>query len=283
MPLHPVQLHSVGPKISGWLIAAVLLYPQLSFATQSRNVRPMPVRPEHMLVSLPPLEAPQQPRSDEPFGPNAIPVTSGDWLDRWRVVQNQIDAEAAIIDRCLAQQECPPAARKFLDIVAQGRGRTGLAQVGVINRAVNLAIAPESDIEQWGVDDLWSPPLETLTTGHGDCEDYAIAKYAALLRAGMSEDDVRLIIVQRRLPDEEHAVAAARIGEQWFILDNRTQILAPDTDMRGVTPLVVLDADGAKTIVPGSPATQWAADPGKARSAASIVNDVLESAKSGNS
>jgi len=24
---------------------------------------------------------------------------------------------------------------------------------------------------QWGVDDCWSPPLETFATGRGDCED----------------------------------------------------------------------------------------------------------------
>jgi predicted transglutaminase-like cysteine proteinase len=278
-----MALHSVGPKLAGCLIAAAtLLDPQQGFATQSHDAQPTPARREHMLASLPPLDAPQ-PRSDEPFGQIALPITSGDWFDRWRVVENQIDAEAAIIDRCLAQQECPPAARKFLDIVAQGRERTGLAQVGVINRAVNLAIAPESDMEQWGVDDLWSPPLETLTTGHGDCEDYAIAKYAALLRAGMSKEDVKLIIVQKRMPDEEHAVAAARIDERWFILDNRTQILAPAADTPGVTPLVVLDADGAKTIVPGTPATKWAVDPNKAQSSASVVNDVPEEAKNGDS
>ena len=38
---------------------------------------------------------------------------------------------------------------------------------------------------QWGVPDRWSPPLETLATGRGDCEDYAIAKYVALTAAGI--------------------------------------------------------------------------------------------------
>ena len=255
---------------------------------ESHNAAPTPVRQEQMLASLPPLEA-QQPPSAEPFGQIAIPIASGDSLNRWRFVENEIDAEAVIVDRCLTRQECSAAARKFLDIVAQGRARTGLARVGVINRAVNLAIAPESDIDQWGVPDRWSPPLETLTTGRGDCEDYAIAKYAALLRAGMSKEDVKLVIVQRRIADEEHAVAAVRVGDRWFILDNRTQVLVPDLDLRGATPLVVLDSGGAKIIVPGSTATIWAAgrqqpvERGKAPSAAGVVSDVPEAAKNNDS
>jgi predicted transglutaminase-like cysteine proteinase len=198
---------------------------------ESHNAGPIPVRQEQMLASLPPPDA-QQPPSAEPFGQIAIPIASGDSLNRWRFVENEIDAEAAVVDRCLRQQECSAAARKFLDIVAQGRARNGLARVGVINRAVNLAIVPESDVDQWGVPDRWSPPLETLTTGHGDCEDYAIAKYVALLSASMSEEDVKLVIVHRRLPDEEHAVTAVRVDGQWFILDNRTQALVPDLDVR---------------------------------------------------
>jgi predicted transglutaminase-like cysteine proteinase len=255
---------------------------------ESHNAGPTPFRQEQMLASLRPPDAQQLP-SDEPFGQIAFPITSGDSLIHWRFVENEIDAEAVIVHRCLTQQECPAAARKFLDIVAQGRERSGLARVGVINRAVNLAIAPESDIDQWGVLDRWSPPLETLRTGHGDCEDYAIAKYVALLNAGMSEEDVKLVIVHRRLPDEEHAVAAVRVGGSWLILDNRTQVLVPDVDVRGETPLLVLDSAGAKMIVPGLTGTQWAASRpqpiahGTAPSSAGVVSDVPEAATNSDS
>ena len=86
--------------------------------------------------------------------------------------------------------------RNFLAIVAEGYAHAGRARIGVINRAINLAIRPTSDLAQWGVPDRWSAPLVTLTTGHGDCEDYAIAKYVALMAAGVAEDSVRLVIVR---------------------------------------------------------------------------------------
>ncbi len=66
----------------------------------------------------------------------------------------------------------------------------------------------------------WSPPFETLQTHRGDCEDYAIVKYVALLQAGLSHDDVKIVILQNLLPEEDHAVVATRVDGQWLILDN---------------------------------------------------------------
>jgi predicted transglutaminase-like cysteine proteinase len=79
-----------------------------------------------------------------------------------------------ILARCRKDaSSCPLAAQRFLAIVDEGRVRSGRARIGVINRAINLAIIPTSDLVQWGVVDRWSAPLETFTTRRGDCEDYA--------------------------------------------------------------------------------------------------------------
>ena len=62
--------------------------------------------------------------------------------------------------------------------------------------------------------DHWSPPFETLQTHRGDCEDYAIVKYVALLQAGLSHDDVKIVILRNLLPREDHAAVAARVDGQ---------------------------------------------------------------------
>jgi len=90
----------------------------------------------------------------------------------------------------------------------------------------------------------------TLTTGHGDCEDYAIAKYVALMAAGVAEDSVRLVIVRNLAAGEDHAVAAARLDGGWIILDNRWLALVEDSAMRRVIPLFVLARDGVKQFAP---------------------------------
>jgi predicted transglutaminase-like cysteine proteinase len=119
----------------------------------------------------------------------------------------------------------------------------------LINRAVDLAITPTGDEAQWGVADHWSPPFETLQRHRGDCEDYAIVKYVALLQAGLSHEDVRIVILRNVLQKEDHAAVAARVDGQWLILDNVRLALVRDTDMIGSIPKFVLDKDGARRFV----------------------------------
>jgi predicted transglutaminase-like cysteine proteinase len=147
---------------------------------------------------------------------------------------------------------CPAIARSLLNIVAEGAGHSGRARVGLINRAVDLAIAATSDQAQWGVADHWSPAFETLRTHRGDCEDYAIVKYVALLQAGLPLGDVKIVILQIPLRNEDHAAVAARVDGRWLILDNRRLALVRDTEMIGAIPRFVLDEDGTRRFVPSN-------------------------------
>jgi predicted transglutaminase-like cysteine proteinase len=197
------------------------------------------------------------------FGLATEPV-AGEVAERWRAVEAEIDREQQVLARCRAQQACPAVARNLLDIVAEGAGRSGRARVGLINRAVDLAITATSDERQWGVADHWSPPFETLQTRRGDCEDYAIVKYVALLQAGLSHDDVKIVILRNLLPKEDHAAVAARVDGQWLILDNLRLALVRDTKMVGSIPKFVLDEDGARRFVPSNRAGQGPGGAGRA-------------------
>ena len=140
----------------------------------------------------------------------------------------------------------PGGGKEFLAIVDRGAELSGRARIGAINRGINFAIRAASDLTQWGVEDRWSAPLDTFTTGRGDCEDYAIAKYVALVAAGVNAADVRLVIVHSLAAAEDHAVTAVRTDQGWLILDNRFLTLVGDTDMRGAVPLFVLGEDGVE-------------------------------------
>jgi hypothetical protein len=91
--------------------------------------------------------------------------------------------------------------------------------------------------------------LETLQSHRGDCEDHAIVKYVALREAGMSGEDVKILIVRNLFPDEYHAVVAARVNGVWLILDNRRLTLVRDTDMIRATPQFLLDESGVRRFV----------------------------------
>jgi predicted transglutaminase-like cysteine proteinase len=189
------------------------------------------------------------------FGMATEPVF-GEVAAKWRAVEADISREEGVLARCRAQLVCPAAAQTLLDIVAEGAHHTGRVRVGRINRAVNLAIRPISDEEQWGVEDRWSAPFETLQSRRGDCEDYAIVKYIALLEAGLPRDDVKMVILRNLFPYEDHAAVAARVDGQWIILDNRHLTLVRDGDMMRSIPRFVLDENGARRFVRSHPVGQ---------------------------
>ena len=183
------------------------------------------------------------------FGMETEALLGGTVLEKWRRAQAEISGELEALDRCRAIDACAPDAQRLIDLSAEGAPRSGRAKVGLINRAVNLAIRPVSDEAQWGVPDHWSAPFETLRSGRGDCEDYAIVKYLALLEAGVSKDDVKIVILKNVFPNEDHAVMAVRVDGQWLILDNRTLTLVRDMDLTRAKPQFILDQGGVKRFV----------------------------------
>jgi predicted transglutaminase-like cysteine proteinase len=185
------------------------------------------------------------------FGMETEPAL-GDLAWKWRAVEFEISHEEKVLAGCRVQKPCPEPARDLLNIIAEGSGRIGRARVGLINRAVDLAITPTADETQWGVEDHWSSPFETLQTRRGDCEDYAIVKYVALRAAGLSNADVKIVILWNLLRNEYHAVAAARVNGEWLILDNRRLTLVRDTDLTRATPKFQLDEDGVHRFVPSN-------------------------------
>lgn len=184
-------------------------------------------------------------RSTAPFGLSATTVSAGGLRDKWRGVERKLEDERVQLALCDGDRDrcASPAALQLLAIVDVARAREGRARLGEINRAINLAIRPISDQVQHGAIDVWSSPLVTFASGAGDCEDYAIAKFAALRLAGISPDDLRIVVIRDTLHGEDHAVAAARIDGHWLMLDNRRMAMVEDSNVRNYRPLFVIDQD----------------------------------------
>jgi predicted transglutaminase-like cysteine proteinase len=190
-------------------------------------------------------------RSTEPFGLFASTLSGGGVRAKWLGVERKLDDERVQLALCDGDRErcASPAALEFLAIVDNARAREGRARLGEINRAINLAIRPMSDLAQYGALDVWSSPLVTFARGAGDCEDYAIAKFIALRQAGVSPDDLRIVIMRDTIRDEDHAVAAARLDGRWLMLDNRRMAMVDDTHVRNYRPLFSIDQYGAMQYV----------------------------------
>lgn len=76
------------------------------------------------------------------------------------------------------------------------------------------------DKANWGVSDYWETPAEFEARG-GDCEDYAIAKYAALKNLGFKEENLRLAIVQDTWKGMPHAILIVYTADGAKFLDNQ--------------------------------------------------------------
>jgi predicted transglutaminase-like cysteine proteinase len=190
-------------------------------------------------------------KSAEPFGLFASTLSFGALREKWLDVERKLDDERVQLALCDGDRErcVSPAALQFLAIVDNAKAREGRARLGEINRAINLAIRPMSDLAQYGTEDVWSSPLVTFGNGAGDCEDYAIAKFAALRHAGISPDDLRIVIMHDTVRDEDHAVAAAKLDGHWLMLDNRGMAMIEDAHVRNYRPTFVIDQHGVMQYV----------------------------------
>jgi len=195
-------------------------------------------------------------KSAEPFGLFTSPLAEGGLHEKWLGVEREIDAELLVLALCEEDRgSCAsPAALRFLAIIDNAKARDGRARLGEINRAINLAIRPVSDLAQYGAIDVWSSPLKTFAKGAGDCEDYAIAKLVALRLAGIPPEDVKLLILHDTLRGQDHAVAATRLDGRWLTLDNRRMAMVEDAQVRNYRPTFLIDHDGVKRYQDALPA-----------------------------
>ncbi|MBL0729503.1 transglutaminase domain-containing protein [Piscinibacter sp. HJYY11] len=120
------------------------------------------------------------------------------------------------------------AAERFLRLAQLLRGLPGAERGTALNRWVNQLVDYTPDLSSCGRRDCWQTPAETLASGQGDCEDYAIVKYFLLDACG-SAGCARLVYAR--------CERAALVGES----PAHVVVIA---DARAADPLV-LDCVGA--------------------------------------
>ena len=91
---------------------------------------------------------------------------------------------------------------------------TGYDILAAVNRRIN-ALPYVSDAEKYGQPEFWAS-----ITDAGDCEDFAIAKYRALIEGGMPATALRLATCYVET-GEYHAVLLADVAGETWVLDNR--------------------------------------------------------------
>ncbi len=84
-----------------------------------------------------------------------------------------------------------------------------------INRAVNVAVKPVSDMDLYGVEERWAYPKDA-----GDCEDYLLLKKRELEKLGFHSGSLLITVVLDEKNDG-HAVLTVATEKGDYVLDNR--------------------------------------------------------------
>lgn len=122
------------------------------------------------------------------------------------------------------------------------------ARLRRLNTFFNRQVQYRDDRDVWGQVDYWSSPLETLAKGQGDCEDYAIGKYFALMAAGVPSARMRLVYVRAQNGGviQAHMVLAyyPTPDAEPLILDNLITDIRPASRRPDLTPVFSFNAEG---------------------------------------
>lgn len=84
-----------------------------------------------------------------------------------------------------------------------------------VNLAVNAAIVPATDMQLYGVAEVWDYPQIA-----GDCEDYVLEKRRALVKSGWPASALLITVVRDEIGDG-HAVLTVRTDRGDLVLDNK--------------------------------------------------------------
>jgi predicted transglutaminase-like cysteine proteinase len=132
-------------------------------------------------------------------------------------------------------------------------------RVDAMNQFYNRRIQFRDDADVWGQKDYWASPLETLSRGAGDCEDYAIGKYFSLAAAGVPQHKLRLVYVRAMSGGpggvvQPHMVLAyyPAPDAEPLILDNLITEVRPASRRPDLTPVFSFNAEGLWQGVNGS-------------------------------
>ena len=172
------------------------------------------------------------------FGSVALSMRNFPVAARWAPVYK------AIVD-CTAGSTCDRESPVFAEIINIAANKGFRDKLSFVNSSINRLIAYRKDSVVYGKLDYWAKPSEVLEHRAGDCEDFAILKMAALLRAGIPAQSMSLVVLQDRRRKFFHAVLSVSTGSGAFILDSLGNAVLRDSELPDYVPLYSFSTDRA--------------------------------------
>lgn len=137
---------------------------------------------------------------------------------------------------------------EWLELMAHNKQLPEPEKLARVNDFFNQVLFV-SDLDRWGVLDYWATPLEMLSAGGGDCEDFSISKYFTLLALGVPVDKLKITYVKATghgLQNAAHMVLTyyATPGAMPLVLDNLIPEIKPADKRTDLTPVYSFNGEG---------------------------------------
>ena len=233
---------------------------------------------------------PQKQTPAKSFAPNGVfsslefATNAPAGTQQWLKVQARMQAEAPLYAKCdKGSDDCPAYLATWRRDLKEWKSYSQGIQLELVNAYVNHQIKYTSDEVVYNAADYWASPAQSLK-GQGDCEDYAIAKYASLRELGYADADLRIVIVNDMRKMLGHAVLSVKTAEGTMILDNQNALPRRDEALSYYAPLYSLNAGGhwlniATRVIKVKQADDVAAAAGSPPILRGTVTDLVEQPK----
>lgn len=145
-------------------------------------------------------------------------------MPRWQKVMDRFAQQEHSPDpACAAGANCPPDVWK--QVVAELKTLPLRARVEKVNDIFNRVPYVPAEVN-WHDVAYWETPYEFIARG-GQCQDYAIAKYLALLESGVPEQKLRFVVVHDNKVELDHAITVVDVDGESLALDNQMASVVP--------------------------------------------------------
>ena len=126
---------------------------------------------------------------------------------------------------------------KYKNLKIQVKDYELIKKLSHINSFVNK-ILPAYDISTQASLDYWATPKEFLLQGHGDCEDYVIAKYFTLVELGIPKEKLYFAVVDIKGEKTSHMILLYLETKEStpLVLDNLSSVVIPLTKRTKLIP-----------------------------------------------
>lgn len=191
-------------------------------------------------------------QSATPAAFNAVELTASadaeSHVGQWNRVKLVLGGDMKTLGNCLQNDaQCTTQAMKMWKKMMVRAAQSDEAnRLNLVNSFFNQW-SYISDQENYNTSEYWASPLEFMNNG-GDCEDFAIAKYASLQLLGYGDQQMRIIaVIDTSRGNMGHAVLSVQTRAGNMVLDNRSTVVYGGSQQTAYVPRFGVNLAGIYT------------------------------------